>query len=192
MNEYKKDFEIVSQTPTKSDYNTKLDVDSSTQSLSDLTHEYILADLEKLANKHPEMFDKPSDVFKLIRKVLENPTHFYRNNILDYSLVVRYVETNKIGKLAIDKESGKLIHATKVRDRDLERLGRVDQRVVGTSTLPTSLHSSNEDSSLDANEAKACSPSDNHIMPKQLQPNIKPKPKQKSKSNEGLGKGMSR
>jgi len=73
------------------------------------------------------MFSKPSDVFRLLREIKNEPTHFFNNNRLDYALIVKRMDENKIGKLAIDKESGEVKHATKVKERDLKRLDKVSR-----------------------------------------------------------------
>ena len=52
---------------------------------------------------------------------------FFNNNRLDYALIVKRMDENKIGKLAIDKESGEVKHATKVKEKDLKRLDKVSR-----------------------------------------------------------------
>ena len=101
-----------------------MDLAPNVRDLSKITTEEISADLDYLASKHPEMFSKPSDVFRLIREIKNEPTHFFNNNRLDYSLIVKRIDKNKIGKLAIDKESGEVRHATRVKDKDLKRLDK--------------------------------------------------------------------
>jgi hypothetical protein len=123
----------------KTDYTIKTDLAPNVRDLSKITVDEITADLEYLAAKHPEIFEKPSDVFRLIKEIKENPTHFFTNYRLDYALIVKRLEDNKIGKLAVDKQSGEVTHATKVRQRDLARMDRVSRQTVGTSTLPTPL-----------------------------------------------------
>ncbi|PAF49443.1 hypothetical protein BKH41_01905 [Helicobacter sp. 12S02232-10] len=147
----KTEFEILSTDKIKSDYKVGMSIDENICSLAELTQNHILADLEKLADKHPEMFDKPSDVFRLIRKVLENPTHFYRNNRLDASLIVKYMQENKIGKVVITKETGEVIHATKVDERDLKRLEKRSNEKTGSADIIqtfTQLGSKQEDTRL--------------------------------------------
>jgi len=111
----------------KTDYVIKTDLAPNVRDLSKITTDEITADLEYLAAKHPEIFDKPSDVFKLIKEIKENPTHFFTNNRLDYALIVKRLEDNKIGKLAVDKQSGEVKHATKVNSKDLKRLAKVSK-----------------------------------------------------------------
>lgn len=111
----------------KTDYTIKTNLAPNVRDLSKITVDEITADLEYLAAKHPEIFDKPSDVFRLIREIKNDPTHFFTNNRLDYALIVKRLKNNKIGKLAIDKQSGEAKHATRVKDKDLKRLDRVSK-----------------------------------------------------------------
>ena len=126
--EIKGDNFITKESPApKSDLNVKMDLAPNVRDLSKITTEEISADLDYLASKHPEMFSKPSDVFRLIREIKNEPTHFFNNNRLDYALIVKRMDENKIGKLAIDKESGEVKHATKVKEKDLKRLDKVSR-----------------------------------------------------------------
>jgi len=119
---------ITKESPApKSDLNVKMDLAPNVRDLSKITTEEISADLDYLASKHPEMFSKPSDVFRLIREIKNEPTHFFNNNRLDYALIVKRVGDNKIGKLAVDKESGEVKHATKVKEKDIKRLDRISR-----------------------------------------------------------------
>ena len=126
--EIKGDGFITKESPApKSDLNVKMDLAPNIRDLSKITTEEISADLDYLASKHPEMFSKPSDVFRLIREIKNEPTHFFNNNRLDYALIVKRVGDNKIGKLAVDKESGEVKHATKVKEKDIKRLDRISR-----------------------------------------------------------------
>lgn len=119
----------------KTDYTIKTDLAPNVRDLSKITVDEITADLEYLAAKHPEIFDKPSDVFRLIREIKSDPTHFFTNNRLDYALIVKRLKNNKIGKLAIDKQSGEAKHATKVKDKDLKRLAKVSEEKSGNAGI---------------------------------------------------------
>ncbi|WP_314300496.1 hypothetical protein [Campylobacter showae] len=151
----------------KTDYAVKTDLAPNVRDLSKITVDEITADLEYLAGKHPEIFERPSDVFRLIREIKENPTHFFTNYRLDYALIVKRLKDNKIGKLAIDKQSGKVMHATKVRQRDLSRMDRVSRQTAGTSTLPTPLSAADKTAlKQDANSAgEAYSSATGRIIP---------------------------
>ena len=127
-NEIRGENFITKESPEpKSDLNVKMDLAPNVRDLSKITTDEISADLDYLANKHPEMFKKPSDVFKLVREIKNEPTHFFNNNRLDYALIVKRVGDNKIGKLAVDKESGEVKHATKVKEKDIKRLDRISR-----------------------------------------------------------------
>ena len=71
--EIKGDNFITKESPApKSDLNVKMDLAPNIRDLSKITTEEISADLDYLASKHPEMFSKPSDVFRLIERDSKN------------------------------------------------------------------------------------------------------------------------
>ncbi|TLE07867.1 hypothetical protein LS78_007280, partial [Helicobacter bilis] len=107
------------------DYQVTMEVEPYVRDLAKLKGSEIYADLQNLVNKHREMFDKPSDVFKLIKEIKKNPEFFYNNNRLDAALIVKRLSDNKIGKMGVKKDDGEVIHATKVREKDLIRLKKV-------------------------------------------------------------------
>ncbi|EPZ0223315.1 hypothetical protein ACXIRC_000442 [Campylobacter jejuni] len=112
----------------KSDLNVKISVSPNVRNLAKLTNDEIIADLEYLANKHNEMFKKPSDVFKLIKEIKENPTFFYKNNRMDIALIAKRLNDNKLGKLGVNKNTGEVRHITKVKEKDLARLEKVSKK----------------------------------------------------------------
>ena len=129
-------FTMKDEAATKSDYNVKFKLAPNIRDLAKLQTDEISADLEYLANKHPEMFNgRPADAFRLIREIKENPTHFYANNRLDYGLIVKRLDGNKIGKLAVEKETGDVKHATKVNDKDLKRLEKISKEKLGNAGI---------------------------------------------------------
>ena len=178
--EIKGDSFITKESPApKSDLNVKMDLAPNVRDLSKITTEEISADLDYLASKHPEMFSKPSDVFRLIREIKNEPTHFFNNNRLDYALIVKRVGDNKIGKLAVDKESGEVKHATKVKEKDIKRLDRIsrenskDAGIIQTFIQPGS--KSNSELGLP-----------NEIIPKQTQELDKTFKNQKDKNTKTI------
>ena len=178
--EIKGDNFITKESPApKSDLNVKMDLAPNIRDLSKITTEEISADLDYLASKHPEMFSKPSDVFRLIREIKNEPTHFFNNNRLDYALIVKRMDENKIGKLAIDKESGEVKHATKVKEKDIKRLDRIsrenskDAGIIQTFIQPGS--KSNSELGLP-----------NEIIPKQTQELDKTFKNQKDKNTKTI------
>ncbi|WP_096024673.1 hypothetical protein [Campylobacter lanienae] len=82
------------------------------------------ANLTKLAKKHPEMFRSEADVFRVIKEIKDNPTHFFKNYDDDISLIGKKLNNNKDGNIGIVKNSGEIIHANKNRSGDLDRLQR--------------------------------------------------------------------
>ncbi|WP_186299781.1 hypothetical protein [Campylobacter jejuni] len=112
----------------KSDLNVKISVSPNVRNLAKLTNDEIIADLEYLANKHKEMFKKPSDVFKLIKEIKVNPTFFYKNNRIDIALIAKRLNDNKLGKLGVNKDTGEVRHVTKVKEKDLTRLEKVSKK----------------------------------------------------------------
>ena len=129
-------FTMKDEAATKSDYNVKFKLAPNIRDLAKLQTDEISADLEYLANKPPEMFNgRPADAFRLIREIKENPTHFYANNRLDYGLIVKRLDGNKIGKLAVEKKTGDIKHATKVNDKDLKRLEKISKEKLGNAGI---------------------------------------------------------
>ena len=120
-------FTITAESESKTDYGIEMELEYNVRDLAHLDTDTIIADLERLADKHPEMFKKPSDVFRLIREIKTNPTFFYRNNRLDASLIVKRLNDEKIGKLVIKKSNNEVIHATRVDESDLKRLEKVSK-----------------------------------------------------------------
>ncbi|HEB9319416.1 TPA: hypothetical protein RZK22_000245 [Campylobacter coli] len=112
----------------KSDLNIKISISPNVRNLAKLTNDEIIADLEYLANKHNEMFKKPSDMFKLIKEIKENPTFFYKNNRMDIALIAKRLNDNKLGKLGVNKDTGEVRHITKVKEKDLARLEKVSKK----------------------------------------------------------------
>ncbi|HEF9472434.1 TPA: hypothetical protein SBX56_000962 [Campylobacter coli] len=147
----------------KSDLNVKISVSPNVRHLAKLTNDEIIADLEYLANKHKEMFKKPSDVFKLIKEIKENPTFFYKNNRMDIALIAKRLNDNKLGKLGVNKDTGEVRHITKSRNADKE-----NERIIkrdGKNPLVESPYSTqpvlSKDAEPTANGANALSKGNN-------------------------------
>ena len=146
--EIKGDNFITKQSPApKSDLNVKISVDDWVRELGGINaNKQIKADLAKLYEKHKELFTKPSDVFRLIKAVKENPTFFYNNNEPNTALIGKILDNGKLGKIGIQKEYDseylKLNHATysSKADKENKRLLRRNEKshLVGSPT-PTQL-----------------------------------------------------
>ena len=146
--EIKGDGFITKESPApKSDLNVKISVDDWVRELGGINaNKQIKADLTKLYEKHKELFTKPSDVFRLIKAVKENPTFFYNNNEPNTALIGKILENGKLGKIGIQKEYDseylKLNHATysSKTDKENKRLLKRNEKshLVGSPT-PTQL-----------------------------------------------------
>ena len=146
--EIKGDNFITKESPApKSDLNVKISVDDWVRELGGINaNKQIKADLTKLYEKHKELFTKPSDVFRLIKAVKENPTFFYNNNEPNTALIGKILDNGKLGKIGIqkdyDSEYLKLNHATysSKADKENKRLLRRNENshLVGSPT-PTQL-----------------------------------------------------
>jgi len=146
--EIKGDSFITKQSPApKSDLNVKISVDDWVRELGGINaNKQIKADLTNLYEKHKELFAKPSDVFRLIKAVKENPTFFYNNNEPNTALIGKILDNGKLGKIGIQKEYDseylKLNHATysSKADKENKRLLRRNEKshLVGSPT-PTQL-----------------------------------------------------
>ena len=146
--ETKGDNFITKESPApKSDLNVKISVDDWVRELGGINaNKQIKADLTKLYEKHKELFAKPSDVFRLIKAVKENPTFFYNNNEPNTALIGKILDNGKLGKIGIqkdyDSEYLKLNHATysSKADKENKRLLRRNEKshLVGSPT-PTQL-----------------------------------------------------
>ena len=148
ISEIKGDSFITKQSPApKSDLNVKISVDDWVRELGGINaNKQIKADLTKLYEKHKELFAKPSDVFRLIKAVKENPTFFYNNNEPNTALIGKILDNGKLGKIGIqkdyDSEYLKLNHATysSKADKENKRLLKRNEKshLVGSPT-PTQL-----------------------------------------------------
>ena len=146
--EIKGDNFITKESPApKSDLNVKISVDDWVRELGGINaNKQIKADLTKLYEKHKELFAKPSDVFRLIKAVKENPTFFYNNNEPNTALIGKILDNGKLGKIGIQKDYDsqylKLNHATysSKADKENKRLLKRNEKshLVGSPT-PTQL-----------------------------------------------------
>ncbi|MDY2584288.1 hypothetical protein [Helicobacter sp.] len=101
------------------------------------------ADLENLATKHPEMFKKPSDVFKLLMKIKNNPTHFLPNNRDDVAMIAKILNDKKIGKMGVRKNDNEVVHLTSRNQRESDKRGFMPL-VVESPTHSTLLQKQNK------------------------------------------------
>ena len=133
----------------------KFNVEKWVNDLSGVISDEWVANLKSLAVKHPEMFKSESDVFKVIREIKNEPTHFLKNTRDDVALIAKRLGGGKVGNIGVKKDNGQIIHANKTDERDLTRLLRRNEKshLVGSPT-PTQL-TLGEATEPTANGAKA-------------------------------------
>ena len=134
--EIKGDGFITKESPApKSDLNVKISVDDWVRELSEINNNELSANLFILQNKHPEFFKKPSDVYRLLKEIKNNPTHFFKNNRPDMALIVKVLEDGSVGKLGIVKESGYVGHLSKSTNKnEMDRLRKVNEKELKVGT----------------------------------------------------------
>nr|WP_315059070.1 LPD23 domain-containing protein [uncultured Campylobacter sp.] len=111
--------------------------------LSGVLSDEWIANLKSLALKHPEMFKSEADVFRVIKEIKDNPTHFFKNNRDDIALVSKILDDGSIGKVGIVKDSGKVGHVSKSSNKkELKRLQDVNKKQLGVGAPHPTLRSS--------------------------------------------------
>lgn len=122
----------------KSDYTAKFNVEKWINNVSGILKDEWVVNLKAMAKKHPEMFKNEADVFKVIKEIKDNPTHFFKNYDDEVALIAKPLKDDKVGNIAIKKDSGKIIHINKTKGKDLERLNRRNKTMLtGTPTPAT-------------------------------------------------------
>lgn len=103
-----------------------------------LTDEWA-ANLKSLAVKHPEMFKSEADVFRVIKEIKNNPTRFFANNNKGNALILKDLDSDKVGEIAVRKSDGQIVHTTKNdKSRRLEQLSNRQKRILGNTELENS------------------------------------------------------
>ena len=170
--EIKGDNFITKESPApKSDLNVKISVDDWVRELSEINNNELSANLFILQNKHPELFKKPSDVYRLLKEIKNNPTHFFKNNRPDIALIVKVLEGGSVGKLGIVKESGHVGHLSKSTNKnEMDRLRKVNEKELKVGTpYPTLQRADVNQVGPTAGAKSTFSSSDESIIPKQTQ-----------------------
>ena len=160
----------------KSDYEIKTSVDDWVKELSEIDNNELSANLFTLQAKHPELFKKPSDVFRLLVKIKNNPTHFFKNNRPDMALITKILKDGSIGKIGVVKDSGHVGHLTKsTNSNELERLHKVNNKELGVGTpYPTLQRADDSRVGLTAGaKAHSPTPSESIIPQNAKNPNVK-------------------
>ena len=174
--EIKGDNFITKESPApKSDLNVKISVDDWVRELSEINNNELSANLFILQNKHPELFKKPSDVYRLLKEIKNNPTHFFKNNRPDIALIAKVLEDGSVGKLGIVKESGLVGHLSKSTNKnEMDRLRKVNEKELKVGTpYPTLQRADVNQVGPTAGAKSTFSSSDESIIPKQTQEEFK-------------------
>lgn len=167
---------ITKQSPApKSDLNVKISVDDWVKELSEINNNELSANLFILQNKHPEFFTKPSDVYRLLKEIKNNPTYFFKNNRPDMALIVKVLGDGSVGKLGIVKESGHVGHLSKSTNKnEMDRLRKVNEKELKVgSPYPTLQRADNNQVGPTAGAKSTFSSSNGSIIPKQAQEEFK-------------------
>ena len=103
--------------------------------LSGVLSDEWIANLKSLALKHPEMFKSEADVFRVIKEIKDNPTHFFKNNNDRNALLVKNLKEGKSGEIAVRKTDGQIVHATINNEKRLDRLQKRNKENLGNGEL---------------------------------------------------------
>ena len=142
-NEIRGDGFVLGDSGKEKQYATqKFNIEKWVNDLSGVLSDEWVANLKSLALKHPEMFKSESDVFKVIREIKNEPTHFLKNTRDDVALIAKRLGGGKVGNIGVKKDNGQIIHANKTDERDLTRLLKRGKKgeLTRTPALETSLN----------------------------------------------------
>ena len=113
----------------------KFEVEKWINDLSGVLSDEWIANLKSLALKHPEMFRSEADVFRVIKEIKDNPTHFFKNNNDRNALLVKNLKEGKSGEIAVRKTDGQIVHATINNEKRLDRLQKRNKENLGNGEL---------------------------------------------------------
>ena len=113
----------------------KFEVEKWINDLSGVLSDEWIANLKSLALKHPEMFKSEADVFRVIKEIKDNPTHFFKNNNDRNALLVKNLKEGKSGEIAVRKKDGQIVHATINNEKRLDRLQKRNKENLGNGEL---------------------------------------------------------
>lgn len=128
-------FELKQASKALSNVEHKFNVNEWISANAGVLSDEWAANLSKLASKHPEMFKSEADVFRAIRQIKDNPTHFLKNNRPDYALLGKDLKDGKFGVLGVDKQDGEITHITKRSEKNKERLLQRNKNEINSGDL---------------------------------------------------------
>ena len=117
----------------------KFEVEKWINDLSGVLSDEWIANLKSLALKHPEMFRSEANVFRVIKEIKDNPTHFFKNNRDDAALIAKELKDEKAGNIVIKKDDGRIVHVNKTRKSNIARLQRNNEKALEGTPTPSIL-----------------------------------------------------
>lgn len=121
-----KGFELVGDVKNKTRNFENISVEDWVKEAASISDKDLSANLFILQAKHPEYFKNTADVYRTILEIKNNPTHFYKNNRPDISLLAKKLKDGSIGKMGIVKETNQIAHINKSKRSNEE--GRLKRR----------------------------------------------------------------
>ncbi|AQW85557.1 hypothetical protein BB381_06800 [Campylobacter pinnipediorum subsp. caledonicus] len=117
--------------------NTLFDVPKNVREKAKINDTPIQTNLDKLREKHPNVFKTQGDVARLIYAIKNNPTHFLDGSNEDNAILLKKLKDNKTGYIGIqrNKEDVNLIvHA--LRSSNKKEIKRLIKRQMDRASLP--------------------------------------------------------
>lgn len=130
---------------TTSKYEIYSTITPQTKELANLQSTKIRANLDFLKSTHPEIFSTQGQVFRTIKSIKDNPTHFYQqgNTKRDMSIIGKFLENGSFGEMGIVKSgenAGKVGHLLKSKagNKRAQSLSKRENsgKVVGSDKTP--------------------------------------------------------
>lgn len=130
---------------TTSKYEIYSTITPQTKELAKLQSTKIRANLDFLKSTHPEIFSTQGQVFRTIKSIKDNPTHFYQqgNTKRDMSIIGKFLENGSFGEMGIVKSgenAGKVGHLLKSKagNKRAQSLSKRENsgKVVGSDKTP--------------------------------------------------------
>lgn len=130
---------------TNSKYEIYSTITPQTKELANLQNTKIRANLDFLKSTHPEIFSTQGQVFRTIKSIKDNPTHFYQqgNTKRDMSIIGKFLENGSFGEMGIiksGKNAGKVGHLLKSKagNKRAQNLSKRENsgKVVGSDKTP--------------------------------------------------------
>lgn len=129
----------------KSDYTAKFNAEKWVNDMSGILSDEWVVNLKAMAKKHHEMFKSEADVFRVVKEIKDNPTHFFKNYNDKLALIAKPLKHGKSANIAIEKNSGKIVRVNKTKGKNLGRLSRRNKKMLTGTPLPATTKGSTTD-----------------------------------------------